>query len=160
MSPSQTPYTSGMISARSRRLRTIASVLLAALTLMTAFGALVLMPSLRQNVSRYNGIKTQVSSLSSHQPPDAVQALRRTVLPGQKLSLIRAAKSVRVQILFMYAYWSFTSLLVLALVICVWMDFREISRQYTDHKIRMLAAAAAEAVETERRGADNPDSTR
>lgn len=147
-----TAYSSAMISPRSRRLRTIASVLLFSLAVITVFGALILMPSLRRNVARYNGIKTQANALSAGKSIEEVHALHRIVLPGQKISMNRAAKSVRAQVLFMYAYWGVTILMLLTVIGCVWMDFREISRQYTDMKIRMLAAAAADAVDAEKRG--------
>ena len=157
MAPSETAYTSAIISMRSRRLRTIASVLLCFLTLITVFGASVLMPSLRRNVSRYKTIQAQVAELGVHQPAAAVHKLERSILPGQKITMVRAAKSVRTQVLFMYGYWGFTVLLLLSVILCVWMDLREISRQYTEHKIKMVAAAASDAVQSERRGRENRD---
>ena len=148
MAPAETAYNATMVSPKSRRLRTIASVLLVIIGALTVYGMLVLMPSLRRNVEHYKHLQTEVhmaSSAGGLQP-----------VTGKHPSVSRAAKAVKVQVLFMYGYWSVTLLLIFGLVGAVWLDFREITRQYTEQRLRMVATAAAEALSAEKEANNNP----
>ncbi len=153
MAPAETAYNATMVSQKSRRLRTIASILLVLIGAFTMYGVLVLMPSLRHNVDRYKRLQREVrleSAYNSPATPDTQTA------PGKHTTVSRAAKSVKVQVLFMYAYWSVTLLLLSALIAAVWLDLREITRQYTEHRLRMVATAAAEAISAEKEAANSP----
>jgi hypothetical protein len=105
-----------MISARSRRLRTVGSVLLVAIIAMVLYGTLSLMPSLRRSSS-----ETRVAARRS------IEA--RT--PKEKAEL----KVVAAKVIFAYAYWTFCGVLILSAVFVAYLDFREVSRNYLTQRL-------------------------
>ena len=55
MTPNSAPYGTGIISSRSRRLRTIAAVLLVGIIAMAIYGARVLVPAINREAAAANG---------------------------------------------------------------------------------------------------------
>lgn len=93
----------GLISGRSRRLRTTGLVLLVAVLAMVAYGVLVLMP--------HHG--------GAHVAP-----------AGSSPADLAARRALLTRVLFLYAYWSTCAVLLLGLLVVAWLDFREVARSY------------------------------
>lgn len=104
-----------MISARSRRLRTIGGVLLIAILAMVIYGTTTLMPSLRRSVAA-TPIRVQRSTGEAIPPRTPEEEHRR--------------KATATQIVFAYSYWAFCGVLVISAVFVAYLDFREVSRNY------------------------------
>ncbi len=119
-----TPYQS-LISARSRRFRTIGLVLLTMVLGMSIYGGSVLMPKLRENRAL---LRSQTTS-----------ATAPSTASSSEKSLHKLAKA---QILFAYAYWGVCGTLIIALLLVAYLDFREVSRNYLQMKITLLAESS------------------
>ncbi len=160
MSTAPSPYRS-MISPRSRRLRTIGLLLLAAIAGLTLYGYFSLMPSLRTARASYERSRDrarQSSRLSTLPPASNVGA---SVNVGASASgagasarpLERARKALLVKVIFLYAYWSVCGLLIVAALFVAWLDLREVSQNYL-HERRALWNEAAVRMQREKDGRD------
>ena len=152
-----------LISARSRRLRATGAVLLVAVLGMTLYGSLALMPSLRTlpHLAKTTGtqansttpiiagaertgsiVRTNANKAVTTDPdtPRAGQTLRAAPILTE-----RERKAALAKVLFVYGYWSVCGLLILALVIVSWLDFRELGRAYDAQRARLVAQSLADA---------------
>jgi hypothetical protein len=115
----------GLISARSRRLRAAGVVLLLLTLGMALYGALGLMPSVRQSVRTYNERAYRLMDGGAGRSV----ALGEVAEPGNE-DPVRVRRAVRVQVLFAYGYWLVCGILLLILLFVAWLDFREVTRNY------------------------------
>ncbi len=126
---------SSIISARSRRLRTIGLVLLVSVLLLALYGAFVFMPRLRENRVT---LRARITYQDPKSPPIPFQSLT----PDQQAKVKRLAKA---QLLFEYAYWSFCGALIIALLVVAWMDAREVAKNYLREQVTLLAETGKRA---------------
>lgn len=104
-----------VVSARSRRLRIVGAMLLLATLGMVAYGSLVLMPGLRHAVvTTPRRLEQRLSDGRVERDPEVE----------------RWKRALATRILFAYGYWAFCGVLVLAVVLVAYLDFREVSRNY------------------------------
>ena len=120
---------SGIVSPRSRRLRTIGLTLLAAVVLMVIYGYFGLMPALKRSVGN-----TPSAGISSHGPGNAS-------LPGDAESE-RERRVRKLKASAGLAYWGVCSLLLVGTVFVAWLDLREISRNYVAERRELWNQAA------------------
>ena len=125
----QTNVYQSLITARSRRLRTIGLMLLVAVLGMSIYGGAVLMPSLRQTRDAVRAEMSQTTT-TSIQP--------QYTTPEQK----RLRAAMKAKIIFAYGYWGVCLVLLTTLLIVAWMDFREITRRYLHAQVALLAESA------------------
>lgn len=125
-----------LLSARSRRLRTIGLLLLAAVIGMTLWGGLSLMPSLRAS-SR--AAHRAVFSRTHRGETAATAATMRA--PEQRAADERERKALLAKVIFAYAYWTVCGLLVLGLLGVAWLDFREVLRNYSARRRKLWMEA-------------------
>ncbi len=140
------PYSQGVVSARSRRLRTIGLLLLIAILGMTWYGIFFLMPSLRVSAQRtaplvVRRIRPGLASPGIVAAPSPTQAARNE----------QQKKAFLAQFIFMYAYWSVCALLILAALLVAWLDLREVLRNYAARR-RALWSEAVARTRRERQG--------
>ncbi len=124
-------YSQGIVSARSRRIRYVAAVVLAAVILMGAYGTLRLMPQVRNTSRNFSAIQRHDATGIAPPHPSTSDLTERTHL----------VKVVRFEILFAYAYWTVWTLLVLTLILLAWIDLREVSRAYLMQRKRLYTDA-------------------
>lgn len=117
METTPTMYQS-LLSARSRRLRTVGGVLLAAIIAMSLYGFVVLMPAINRSVAAHKIARIEASAPGSKAAP--------VLTPAQR----KEQKKVYTQVAFVYAYWGVCGLLVIAALFIAWLDLREVSRNY------------------------------
>src|SRR5207237_124271 len=98
-------------------------------------GSLVLMPAVNQSVAARRAERARIAATA---PPGTV----RTTAPAQPHSLTRAEKAERVQVATVFAYWGVCALLVIAALFVAWLDLREISRTYLQHRRKLWTQAA------------------
>lgn len=106
------PAYRSLITNKSRRLRVWGGVLVFAALLMAFWGGKVLMPSLRSARDA-----TLVQSLDSQEP-----------------QAVRARAVMKTKLLFAYGYWSVCGILVTSALFVAWLDVRETSRSYLEHR--------------------------
>ncbi len=138
---SQTPfaYQGSVLSARSRRLRTIGSLLLLAVIGMSIYGGTVLMPAINRSIAAHSLKRTTVTVPT---PPDAALPVPA---PSQIAAEAHARKVQRLQVAVAFAYWGVCVLLIVAILLIAWLDLREISRNYLS-QYRNLRSEVAEGV--------------
>jgi len=140
MTRSSAQYGSGIISSRSRRLRTIAAVLLAAIIAMALYGTHVLVP----RINRAAGVATAQAAATKAAPPTPDIEHKRI----SRLNLTRKeARVLRFDVIFEAAYWTIWTLLVLSLLLVAWMDLREVSRTYLNQRRELWSIATNTASE-------------
>lgn len=113
-----------MVSARSRRLRTVGSLLLIAVIGMALYGYFSLMPRLNAAIQTYHRLE-----MKTDQP---VRAVAQT--PAAAAELERARKVHKVQIAFVMAFWGAWTLLFFALLVIAWLDAREVLHTYVQQR--------------------------
>jgi hypothetical protein len=123
-----------MISARSRRLRTIALLLLGIVLAMTAYGYLVLMPNARGAVQRHHALLERAVHGKIATPG---------MTPEQIAHARQVVKAVKIQVVFTYCYWSVCGLILIAVLCIGWLDMREISRLYMSQRLAIWSDVAA-----------------
>lgn len=123
---------SSMISARSRRLRTIGLVLLGFVLSLSLYGGLVFMPRLREN-------RMVLRAQITHQPLNSPPIPFDQLTPQQKTKLQRLAKA---QFIFQFGYWSICGSLIILLLIIAWLDAREVAKNYLRLQITLLAGSS------------------
>ena len=119
---------SEIISPRSRRLRTIGIILLAAIVAMFCYGYFQLMPSMERSIRE----EKRISVLGS----------------GQAHSLSRAQRVRKLKVATVMAYWGVCSLLLVGVFMVAWLDFREVTRVYVARR-RTIWQQTAGAVESD-----------
>ncbi len=120
----------GIVSPRSRRLRTIGIVLLTAVVAMALYGYFVLMPSIERSL-RENPIPRPSISAGPSRPG------------GDKPSTSRAQRIRKFQLAVALAYWGVCSLLLVSVVMVAWLDFREVTRVYVEQRRAMWTSSVA-----------------
>lgn len=121
---------SGIVSPRSRRLRTIGIVLLTAVVAMALYGYFVLMPSIERSL-REN-------------PVPAPSITAGPTRPGvDKPPTSKAQRIRKYQVAVALAYWGVCSLLLVSVVMVAWLDFREVTRVYAEQRRAMWTSAVA-----------------
>ncbi len=126
MKETPSPYRS-MISARSRRLRTVGFLLLIAALGMAVYGTLIMMPILRRSIA--------------HTQPMIRQHPAETAAPQFSPQQKRMRRIALVQATTAYAYWTVCALLVLAALFVAWLDLREVQRNYLQNRLALWAEA-------------------
>ena len=126
------PQGSGLISVRSRRLRTVGIVLLVALLAMTVYGMLGLMPSVRR-IRDSSALKRPVLSASA--TPEQRAAARAE---NRRIRRVMLA-----QVAFVYGYWSVCGVLAVTALLVAWLDMREVSRNFAAQRRALWTEAAA-----------------
>ena len=122
----------GIVSARSRRLRTIGVMLLLAALLLSAYGAMVLMPAINRAVTaRHARIETA---------PHASISL--TARSDEMRALTRDQKAEKVQVATVFAFWGVCALLVIGALFVAWLDLREITRNYVQQRKQLWTQTA------------------
>jgi hypothetical protein len=110
-------------------------LLLLAILGMTVYGNVRLMPSLRRSEARahvilYTRSAQPASTLTGPRTPAPLSDADRRFL-----------KVFRVQLLFIYGYWTVLGLLVIAVLIVAWLDLREVLRNYSQRRRELWAEA-------------------
>ena len=120
MTPPLSPYMT-VVSPRSRRYRSLMSILLILIMIMSVYGGFGIMPLVRQAVGK----------------PDTPQLTRMAASqPGPDLTLKQIAhakrtlQARRVVVSLALAYWGICSLLMLTVLFFAWLDFRETARNF------------------------------
>ncbi len=131
------PVYRNVVSARSRRYRTIGWMLLVAIIGMAAYGNYRLMPPLRHAEQRAHSILYGSTSTST---TAAATPAART---AEQAADARFLKAFRVQLIFVYGYWTVVGLLVLAVLGVAWLDLREVLRNYTQQRRALWTEAVA-----------------
>ena len=101
-----------LITPKSRRLRVIGSLLLLATVSMAVYGGTVIMPSLR---ATKNIVLTYP-------------------LDSRSQEAVHAKQVMKAQVIFAYGYWSVCGVLLTATLFTAWLDVREMSRSYVEHR--------------------------
>ena len=142
-----------LVSARSRRLRLIGTLLLISVLGMTLYGYFVLMPSLRElphiaPPADQNSAVTTLARVPGHTTVGTGIIKVNTSNADYKLSE-QARKTALAKVIFVYGYWSVCGVLIIGLILVSWLDFRELTRAYEDQRQRLyfnsLAAQSEEA---------------
>jgi hypothetical protein len=141
MTPTSSVY-SGMISARSRRIRTIGTVLLTSVVLMTLYGFFGLMPAIHRAAEARHAAQAKWAAAHPNETPAPAPA-------GERPTLTRAQQVEKLQVATVFAYWGVCMLLVIATLFVAWLDLREISRNYLLQRRQLWTQAA------DRMGQDN-----
>jgi hypothetical protein len=139
--PPPTTYQGTVLSARSRRLRTVGSLLLLAVIGMSLYGVGVLMPAINRSIAAHPYVKPAVTPMRA-----------RPAMPGisepaskQEFARERLRRQQVVQVTFMFAYWGVCGLLVIAILFIAWLDLREVARNFADQH-RALHTEIAEGM--------------
>ncbi len=130
MSSSPSPYMS-VVSAKSRRLRTIGAVLLFFIVAMTLYGYFGLMPTMSRGI-----------------PQTAIGVAQPNVAPLTG----RAKRVAKVKAASVIAYWGVCFLLMSLLLFIVWLDVREISATYALQRRALWAQKTEEETDRNRDG--------
>ena len=109
---------SNMISAQSRRLRTIGLMLILAIVAMTIYGYFGLMPAIDRSL---NARGPEVS-----RPAAAV----RSANGSASTPLTREQRVRKFKVATALAYWGVCALLLCGVVLVAWLDLREVTRNY------------------------------
>ncbi len=133
----------GILSARSRRLRTTGAVLLAGILLMSLYGVFSLMPRVRVSAERVSQSRAVVAAQRAEAAVGSRVAVRVPISPEFRQSR-RLERALAAQIIFVWIYWTICALLLLGLLLIAWLDFREVSRQYENERITLFAETAAQ----------------
>lgn len=131
-----------VISARSRRLRTVGLILLVATVSMALYGALVLMPRFSRSIKA----EAQVAGISaSHSLVAPASALTFRQRRARRIALTQAVTA--------YAYWSVCGLLVTAMLVVGYLDFREVNRTYMAQRLHLLQETTLSLQKSKENGA-------
>ncbi|HLJ54814.1 MAG TPA: hypothetical protein VKT77_07210 [Chthonomonadaceae bacterium] len=117
---SPTVYSS-VVTPRSRRLRTVGVVLLAAVLALTLYGYFGLMPAIERTLRRNPEVAASTPRLSP-------------ALDAASPAAARAHRVRKLQIAIALAYWGVCSLLLVGAIVVAWLDFREITRTYVENR--------------------------
>ncbi len=120
MTPPITPYTN-VLSPRSRRYRTIVTILLVTFLIMGVYGRFNLMPHVNQTVNRPD--TPELTRIAASQPGPRWTS---TQIAHAK----RTLRARRVLVSLALAYWGLCSLMLVAIIFLAWLDFRETTRNF------------------------------
>jgi len=121
MTPPVSPYMS-VITPRSRRYRTIMTVLLALIMVMSVYGGFRVMPAVRGAVGMSD--MAELRRIAHAQPgPDLTQK--------QISEANRTLKKRSVVVYLAMAYWGVCSLVMVGILFLAWLDFRETTRAFS-----------------------------
>jgi len=121
MTTPDSPYMS-VITPRSRRYRTIMTVLLAIILLMSVYGGFRVMPAVRRAVGMSD--MAELRRVAHAQPgPDLTQK--------QISEANRTLKQRSVVVYLAMAYWGVCSLIMVGILFLAWLDFRETTRAFS-----------------------------
>jgi hypothetical protein len=138
MTSNRAQYGSGFVSSRSRRLRTIAALFLLVIVAMAVYGTRVLVPGI-------NRVAAIAVKPAVHPQGNLVSPIprRNTVTPLNVSK--KEARILKFDVMFVAAYWVVWIVLILSLLLVVWMDLREVSRNYLDQRRELWSVALKEA---------------
>ena len=123
-------YGYGIVSPKSRRLRTVAALLLVAIVLLGAYGMRVVMPGVNQAAER-----------ASFQHFTGAQQTTHTDKTPRLHITPRENRVLRFKLLVAYGYWSAWTVLVLSLLLVTWLDLREVVRNYAAQRKTLFQSA-------------------
>ena len=118
-----------LISAKSRRIRTVGIMLIGSMLFCTIYGVIFLMPRLSQLRARSHALNDS-AVLFPHRDKQSEVAMARTLNRERRIVLMNAV--------FIYAYWCFVGLLFIGSVLMAWLDTREVARNYLQEKQKLL----------------------
>lgn len=121
------PYQRGLISARSRRLRTVGVLLLTAILGLSLYGYFRLMPSFKHNSEQVKTLLDERRRDNALRPPGTPMKM-----PSAKEA--RLKKILIVQIYFVYLYWSVVAILITSVLFVAWLDLREVTANYASQR--------------------------
>jgi len=121
MTPPVSPYTN-IITPRSRRYRTIMTVLLVFLLAMTVYGGFKVMPAVKQAIGKSD--MRQLRLTAESQPSPGLTA-------EQILHAQRTLRRRSVVVYMAMAYWGVCSLMMVGILFLAWLDFRETTRAFS-----------------------------
>ena len=134
-----TPYT-GVISLRSRRLRTVGIALLVVLLLMMLYGLFALMPAMKTATTLAAAASQKAEAQKIVNPAESARTLRHI------------HRLLGIKVLFAHVYWLACSLLAFAAMLVAWLDFREVARRYRTARRSLWEDAANRLPAGERTG--------
>ena len=134
------PVYQSLISARSRRLRTIALLLLAVVIGMAAYGYLSLMPALRVAAARVEQANTRSTPTPTPNGTLATPAQKSTQDTVARMSR-KERDAQAAKLVFAYAFWGVCLTLLLAVMLVAWLDFREVGRNFDQQQAAIFAAS-------------------
>jgi hypothetical protein len=147
MPPPTTPYTT-VVSARSRRYRTIMTIVLVTILVMSVFGGITIMPQVHQAVGRPD--TPELTRIAASQPGPT---LTRPQIAHAK----RTLQARRVVVSLALAYWGVCSLLLVLVLFLAWLDFRETTRNFALQARTLRQETVASLQEDTRRGRQDED---
>lgn len=121
MTPPVSPYTN-IITPRSRRYRTIMTVLLVFLLAMSVYGGFKVMPAVHQAVGKSD--MRELRLIAEAQPSPGLTS-------EQILKAKRTLKKRSVVVYLAMAYWGVCSLMMVGILFLAWLDFRETTRSFS-----------------------------
>ncbi len=152
MTTNRSQYGSGFVSNRSRRLRTITALLLVVIVAMAVYGTRVLVPGINRAASVAVRPTVQSSAIPT---PNVTRNAAVTPLNVTK----RQAKVLKLDVMFVAAYWVVWIVLLLSLLLTAWLDLREVSRNYLEQRRELWVAASKAASEAVKDGVDGAEPT-
>ncbi|MCW3095512.1 MAG: hypothetical protein JWL77_1130 [Chthonomonadaceae bacterium] len=118
--PPTSPYMT-VVSPLSRRYRTLMTILLAIIMVMSVYGGFTVMPRVHQTVGKPD--TQELTRIAASQPgPD--------LTPKQIAHAQRTLKARQVVVYLALAYWGVCSLLMVLILLLAWLDFRETTRNF------------------------------
>ncbi|MCW3055496.1 MAG: hypothetical protein JWN14_4666 [Chthonomonadales bacterium] len=121
MTPPVSPYMN-VITPRSRRYRTIMTVLLVFLLTMSVYGGFKVMPAVHEAVGKSDMRELRLIAESKPSP---------SLTPAQILHAQRTLKRRSVVVYMAMAYWGVCSLMMVGILFLAWLDFRETTRVFS-----------------------------
>jgi len=121
MTPPVSPYMN-VITPRSRRYRTIMTVLLVFLLGMSVYGGFKVMPAVHQAVGKSDMRELRLVAESKPSPG---------LTSEQIFHAQRTLKKRSVVVYLAMAYWGVCSLMMVGILFLAWLDFRETTRSFS-----------------------------
>ena len=118
--PPISPYMS-VVSARSRRYRTIMTFLLATIMVMSVYGGFTVMPRVHAAVGRPD--TPELARIAAAQPGP-------NLTPAQIAHAKVTLRARRLVVSLALAYWGVCCLIMVGILFLAWLDFRETTRNF------------------------------
>lgn len=120
MTPPTSPYMS-IVSPLSRRYRTLMTILLAIIMVMSVYGGFTVMPRVHQAVGKSD--TPELTRIAKGQPGPGLTTKQ----------IVRAQRTLQARKVVIYlalAYWGVCCLVMVLVLFLAWLDFRETTRNF------------------------------
>ena len=124
-----------LISPRSRRIRTIGLVFLTGMMLCALYGGLVMMP-------RLGRLREQLHVLNARWQLTRTSGTSLAEGRAIRLSIARERRVLLMQTVFIYGFWSFVGVLGICVILCAWLDTREVAKNFLAEQKRVIRSSA------------------